>query len=335
MPILTKEVEVKPIGKTIQYYRDLGYDVKCRQPLMVKVEDLPKRSMVRVEVLCDICKENTMMVRYADYTRVTENTGSYVCKKCAGEKFTQTNQKRLGVEYPTQSKLVKDKIKQVCLDKYGVENVSQCEEIKNRKLNTMRERYGVDNPFQYSEFKEKQMNSLYERYGVDSPSKSLEIKERISKTFYQNGTKISSKQQRYLCELYNGELNYPIKHYSADICFPDEKLCVEYDGGGHNLQVKLGNETEEEYNQKEIIRNNIIKREGYKQMRIISIHDKLPNDEILIQMLLDAKQYFYETDHSWVYYDIDNSIMINAENKSMGGVFYDYGVLRNIKEVAA
>lgn len=40
--ILTKEVEVKPSGKSIQYYRDLGYNAEYHKPLMVNVEDLPK-----------------------------------------------------------------------------------------------------------------------------------------------------------------------------------------------------------------------------------------------------------------------------------------------------
>ena len=41
--LLTKEVEVKPRGKMIQYYKDKGYDAKYSQPLIVKVEDLPRK----------------------------------------------------------------------------------------------------------------------------------------------------------------------------------------------------------------------------------------------------------------------------------------------------
>ena len=55
--ILTKEVEVRPTGKMIQYYKDLGYNAKYQQPLIVKVEDLSKGSYVNIEVLCDFCKE--------------------------------------------------------------------------------------------------------------------------------------------------------------------------------------------------------------------------------------------------------------------------------------
>jgi hypothetical protein len=74
----------------------------------------------------------------------------------------------------------------------------------------------------------------------------------------------------------------------------------------------------------------VIKRAGYKQMRIVSSKDKLPSDEILLQMLSEAKQYFFDyPEHSWIEYNIDTSTVRNAEHKN--GVFFDCGKLRNIK----
>lgn len=126
-------------------------------------------------------------------------------------------------------------------------------------------------------------------------------------------------------------MNFPISFYLSDICFPEEELDIEVDFGGHNLSVKLGNITQEEFNQKEIIRNNIIKREGYKQMRIISSKDYLPSDEILLQMLDHTRKYFsdYPT-HSWITFNIDTSTVHNAEQKD--GIFFNYGTLRKIKK---
>ena len=311
MPILTKEVEVKPVGKIIQYYKEMGYNAKHKRPLMVKVEDLPKNSCKKVEVLCDMCKKNTMTVVYESYNIVVENTGSYVCKECSSEKRRRTNQEKYGVPYPIQNELFKKKREQTYLERYGVTNILQSEEFKEKQRHTMRQRYGVDSPMKLQAFKEKQ-----------------------SKTMYENGTQKASKQQLYLHRLYGGELNYPIKYYDADICFPDENIVVEYDGSGHNLSVRFGNYTQEEFDQREIVRNNVLKKEGYKQMRIVSKRDKLPSDSILLQMLSEAKQYFSATNHSWITYDIDNSLMINAENKNTNGIFYDYGKLRTIKEVS-
>ena len=111
-------------------------------------------------------------------------------------------------------------------------------------------------------------------------------------------------------------------------------MCIEYDGGGHDLNVKLGSITQKEFNQKEIIRNNIIKRNGYKQMKIISSNDKLPSDDVLLKMLSDTRQYFIDhPNHSWIEFNIDNSIVRNAENKN--GISYDFGDLRKITQDAA
>lgn len=137
-------------------------------------------------------------------------------------------------------------------------------------------------------------------------------------------------QQRYICDLYGGILNYPVSFYNVDIYLPENNLTIEYDGGFHLGNVITGRETMDEHNRKEIIRDKIIKREGYKQMRIISSNDILPSDTTLLQMLEQAKDYFSKyTNHSWIEYNIDFSTMRNAENKD--GVQYDFGELRKIK----
>ena len=64
-------------------------------------------------------------------------------------------------------------------------------------------------------------------------------------------------------------------------------------------------------------------------MRIISSDDKLPTDEILLSMLFKTKQYFSNyPNHSWIEYNIDTSIVRNAEYKD--GVFFDFGKLQKI-----
>ena len=68
-------------------------------------------------------------------------------------------------------------------------------------------------------------------------------------------------------------------------------------------------------------------------MRIISTSDLLPSDTILLQMLTKAKEYFSTyPQHSWYEFNIDTSLVYNAEHKE--GVFFDYGELRKITEVA-
>lgn len=66
-------------------------------------------------------------------------------------------------------------------------------------------------------------------------------------------------------------------------------------------------------------------------MRIISIHDRLPSNATLFQMLKQTKEYFFKyPQHSWIEFNIDSSIVRNAEYKD--GVYYDYGELRIIKD---
>lgn len=350
--ILTKEVEVKLWGKTVKYYNDLGYAGRHGDIIIVKVKDLLRSSKANVEILCDLCKENKMIVKYDTYNRVVKKTGSYVCKECSHKKSCQTNQERYGVPIASQSKMIKEKIKQTnlkrygvdnysktkkchekikntCLEKYGVEHCAKLQDVKDKREKTNLERYGYKNASSSFEVKEKLKQTNLQKYGVPYTLQSLEVREKICKTLYENGTQKASKQQRYLHDTYGGELNYSIKYYDVDICFPEEKIYLEYDGGGHDLRVALGQLTQEEFDQKEIVRNNILRREGYKRIKIISSRDLLPADQILLRMLSDAKHYFFlYPDHSWIEFNIDTSSLRNAEHKD--GIPYNYGELRKI-----
>ena len=332
MGILTKEVEVKVNSYTIKYYEPLGYEIPMRKAskstfqhtgkelaydlnntFMVKVEDLQRRSNVKIDATCDSCGEIVNNIYYEHYCESIEKFGKYVCYKCKTSHY-----------------------KESCLKIYGVDNPAKLEEVHERMAKTSLQRYGTMHPLQSKEIKEKQQQTVQNTYGVDNILKLSEVRKKVSQTLYKNGTVPTSKQQFYVFNLYqsinsNVQLNYPIAYYNADICFPEEKLTVEIDFGGHNLSVKTGRLTQEEFNQKEIIRNNIIKREGYKQMRIISLNDKLPSDSILLQMLSEAKQYFLDyPEHSWIEFNISESTLRNAEHKQ--GIPYNFGSLRTVKD---
>ena len=58
-------------------------------------------------------------------------------------------------------------------------------------------------------------------------------------------------------------------------CFcEEEKLDIEYDGGGHRLGVKLGVITDEEFNIKQKNRDRFVVSNGLKIIRIICPEDK-------------------------------------------------------------
>ena len=350
--ILTKEAEVKVNGKTIKYYESLGYNIPTKKAsynvhkttgkdyvydlnktFTVKIKDLQKNSEVKIEALCDYCNKEILTMTYDQYTQRTKDVDKIACrnKECYTQKAKEVSLLRHGVDNYAKTKECRQKMESTMMRLYGVKNPLQSLEIKEKSKQTCIERYGTEYALQSEEVKEKKRNTLFEHYQVDVPAKHPTIKRKISESMYKNSSQKASKQQTYLCNLYQGELNYPIEYYDADICLSDEKIVVEYDGSGHNLNVKLGKITEEEFNQRELVRYNVIKRKGYKQMRIIALHDKLPSDAILFQMLLIAREYFNTTHHNWINFDIDNSKIINAENKDADGVFFNYGKLYSIK----
>lgn len=244
------------------------------------------------------------------------------------EKMKDTMMFLYGVEHYSKTQEYKEKFHNTCTDRYGK---SYRQQFVDKAFESFRERTGYDFPSQSPEVREKIIESCVKHYGVDSLAKSPEVREKIVQTLYVNSSQKTSIQQRYINLTYKGFLNFPIKHYNADIYLPEDNLIIEYDGGGHMLNIVTGRETIEEYTQKETIRNNVIKCEGYKQMRIISTKDLLPSDQILLQMLEHTKQYFSDyPSHSWIEFNIDTSSVRNAEHKD--GVFYDYGELRKIKK---
>lgn len=249
------------------------------------------------------------------------------------EKFKQTNLQKYGCEFSIQSEKVKEKSKQTNLEKYGVENPFMSDEIKEKIKQTNLEKYGVEYLMSLPSFHEHARQVNMEKYGVLHHLQNAEILAKQKETFYKNGTCPTSKQQNYLHKIYGGELNYSFGMYNFDIYLPDEKIDIEFDGSGHSLGVVLGSITQKEFNRKEIIRNNAIKKAGIKQMRIISLKDKLPSDQVLLEMLDYTRNYFFNyPNHSWIEFNIDTSTLRNAENKD--GIYYDFGELRTIKGVA-
>lgn len=341
--ILEDYLEVKPNGKQFQYYKDLGYVVKSRKEFIkVKNEDLPKNSNVLEKIKCDCCgkvierKHNLIMITREAY-------GKDLCIECSRKermnKVRETNLKNLGVEYPTQSKKVREKVKETLkknygvdnpmkskeiqdkaketnLERYGAENTFASEQIKQKIKETNLENYGVENPMQnektqkkaqktnlkrygyenplYSkEVREKAKKTNLEKYGVDNPLKNKEIYMKGKETLAKNGNVPTSKQQLELFKLckewfpdYLVELNYPVLSLSLDIkIITDTNILIdlEYDGQYWHQNKK-----------KDFARDCIIKKEGYKIIRIRT-RTLLPTKE----QLEEAINYVSQDNHTF------------------------------------
>lgn len=162
-------------------------------------------------------------------------------KQCMVALRRQTNLQRYGVDNPSKSQEVKDKIKQTTFKHYGVDNANKSEIIRNKVKQAWQEKYGVDNPNKLDSVKKKKKEhyiSKYgvehpwmldsvqqhrkqvwqEKYGVDNPSKSELIKDKKVKTFqnhYGDGVKAPSQIPGYIDSVEKTSLQrYGVTHPS-------------------------------------------------------------------------------------------------------------------------
>lgn len=230
-------------------------------------------------------------------------------------RFENTMLERYGVRYSSESELLKEKQQNTCELKYGVKSVLILEEFQTKRQNTLMENYGVTNPMYSEIIKNKLYETNIKRYGFRIPTQNDEIKHKVCKALYNNGTCKCSSQQKYLYDLFGGELNYPIGRYNVDIYFPKFNIYFEYDGGMHSFDVKMGRQTKEDFIMKQIIRYNILKRKGLKSIRFTSKTDKLPSDEILL-FLKEYSIFFLENfDDNWIEINLDTYEIITIDNK--------------------
>lgn len=245
------------------------------------------------------------------------------------EKIAHNNIEKYGVENPLILEKFKEKSKEAFREKHGVDTPFQVEEYRQKALNTMVERhgvlysgqseilmekvrqtnrnkYGTDYWMQTAEFKEMSRQTSNERYGVDNPMQHPDVRQKVTESMLKNGTIPTSSQQYYIHKLIGGELNHPVGGYPLDIAFIDDKIYVEYNGGGHDLRVKIGAATEEEFKAHTAKRYKTLKAKGWKVIEINSEKDQLPSDEILVNLINQAKVYLQQG-HNWIDLNIDES----------------------------
>lgn len=107
-------------------------------------------------------------------------------KQKRSAKAKETFLKKYGVDNPSKSKEVYDKVRKTNLERYGVECSAQSEVVKEKIKTTNLKKYGVEYSFQAEEVKDKIKATSLERYGVDNPSKSNIIKDRIVESNRKN-----------------------------------------------------------------------------------------------------------------------------------------------------
>jgi very-short-patch-repair endonuclease len=236
--ILTKEVELKVANPTLRYYKELGYDVRSGDIIIVPIHHLMINSNTFIKAKCDIC-DNEKDILYNAYNRYIKKSpdDKYRCNKCIIEIKKVRNIEKYGVEHYSMTKSFKEKrkstilikygidhynklssfkekIKTTNIERYGVEYVSQNKEIKSKSIKTNIERYGVTNPLQNSEILSKSLSTMNDRYGVTFSMQSNEIKEKI--ILGSSMTKKSMMMKKYnILEIDYENNNYILK---CDLC---------------------------------------------------------------------------------------------------------------------
>lgn len=344
--------------KNLEYFEAKVEDLMPRSEVIVKVkcdycfEDIEKTykdykmSKENTKINKDAC-EKCKILKTREVNLLLYGAETTVNLPQILEKRFETNEKKYGSKSPYSNEDVREKAKQTIIEKYGVDHYAKTDEYKEKTKTTNLERYGVENPFQYEEFKQKSKETNLSNYGTEYPIQSEEFQnkmkiemlnkygveynvqrkeviEKSRRTMYENRTVPTSRHQIYLWNLLGGELNFPFKRMSIDIAFPNEKIGIEYDGGGHWLSILHGEVTEEEFIHKERKRNYSLKRGGWKIIRIVSKSNRLPHEEIILKMIEISNTYF-DSGRSWIEFDIDKGTIRTNKFEDV----FEYGKLRS------
>ena len=265
MPVEDKIIKYKFNSKEKQYWINHDYSLIDNYIYINQCDlfRLKPSSSIIITYICNCCHNKFYReIKKLSKLNTVNNT---LCKTCRNKHRNKKNELM--------------KREQTCLIRYGFKNPMQVEFIKNRYISTIQNKYGIQytSVMQIPEIRNKQIQSLY------------------------NNNKIAtSKQQKYLHNLFGGELNYICCNYIIDIAFIDDKIAIEYDGSGHDLSVKLGRYSLYKFNEKEHLRNNILINSGWKIVHLIAPHDKLLDDLYLLQLIDISKNIFNITNNKLI-----------------------------------
>lgn len=314
--LISKTAMVYGSGPTIPYYKKLGYDMRYHEYTEVAVEDLSPHAISLVLVQCDYC--GVVVTRaYRDYTEAHRNNNADCCVNCRKHKIKEVFQDKYGVSNPLSTVEVRQKCQDTIKQRYGVENPMHSEEIRNKVKHTNILRYGCENPAQNQAIQQKIADTNLRKYGYKAPAQSEQVQAKFRQTCQNkygldypptlmNGIGIS-KTQQHLAELYNCQCNYNILGFYVDLYCSTDNTIIEYDGGGHTLAIKLDNMSTTAFYNKELQREQVLKRAGFSMLRIINSTDKQLSDSEFLN-IYNKLRHARDTDNTktWIY-NIDNN----------------------------
>jgi very-short-patch-repair endonuclease len=162
------------------------------------------------------------------------------------ERAKETCIQKYGVQHPSQSETVKDKMRRTNIEKYGVEYASQSEASKMKYTNTCLEKYGVSHHTMDQGYRDRASQRSSRKFSgktVKEWAKDLEISASYfnilvrefgiehALSYEKNVTSIKASI-RSMLEHLNVEFNtqYKIGNRIADFFVPEFNLIIEADG---------------------------------------------------------------------------------------------------------
>jgi len=169
--LISSTAEVAWNARNAKRFKALGYIfTKMKDVFTVKIEDLSPNSHSKVRVKCDYCgaEYDTIWVSVVKGRKSGVNKDCCSNPVCTGKKAADVMEFKHGVRYSAFLPDVVEKRKRTCLERYGVDNPSKSEVVKERIVKSNLERYGVEYSQQSPEVRAKTNETCLERYGVSN-----------------------------------------------------------------------------------------------------------------------------------------------------------------------
>jgi len=202
--LLKNEIIIKTNPSNYKHYINKGYLIdKCGMEILIKINDLPIKSHVKVDCVCTNCK-NITKIEFFNYIRQIKDS-YYVCKNCWKFKLRNTMIKKYGVSNAREINDVNDKIFKTNMSRYGVGTPLKVEKYREMIF----EYYGVKNISQLDRIKEIKKLKSVKKYGSNSPLQFQGIIDIIRQKHIDSGRWKEYDKNKY--SDYRKKVNYLTK----------------------------------------------------------------------------------------------------------------------------